>query len=137
MNEATASAILGGEAMGMVTGSGAEGAPTCEFTQLGAGFKRTLSVTVEVTPDSHARLQTIARSCAGDATPMTAIGNEALFCPIIDHKNGQGEFAVGRVRDQVFTITIKTTLKGDPILTPEMLIVKIDTSAEQIAGNLF
>lgn len=137
MNEATASAILGDEAMGMVTGGGAEGATTCEFTQLGAGFKRTLSVTVEVTPDAHARLQTIARSCGGDAAPMKAIGNEALFCPIIDHKNGQGEFVVGRVRDQVFTITIKTTLKDDPILTREMLAIKINTTAEQIAGNLF
>jgi hypothetical protein len=137
MNEATASGILGGEAMGMVTGSGAEGATTCEFTQLAAGFRRTLSVTVEVTPDAHTRLQTVARNCGGDAAPLKAIGNEALFCPIIDHKNGQGEFAVGRVRDQVFTITIKTTLKDDPILTRATLIVRIDTAAEQIAGNLF
>ena len=137
MNEATASGILGGEAMGMVTGSGAEGPAICEFTQLGAGFKRTLSVTVEVTPDAHARLQTVARSCGGDAAPLKAIGNEALLCPTNDHKNGHGELLVGRVRDQVFTITIKTTLKDDPILTRATLIVRIDTAAEQIAGNLF
>lgn len=137
MNEATASGILGGAAVGMVTSNGAERTATCEFTQQAAGFMRTLSVTVEVTPDAHARLQTVARSCGGDAAPLKAIGNEALFCPIIDHKNGQGEFAVGRVRDQVFAITIKTTLKDDPILTREMLIVKIDTTAEQVAGILF
>jgi hypothetical protein len=137
MNEATASGILGGEAMGEVTGNGAEGETTCEFTQLAAGFRRILSVTVEVTPDAHARLQTVARNCGGDAVPMKAIGNEALLCPTSDHKNGQGELVVGRVRDQVFTITIKTTLKDDPILTRKMLIVRINTTAEQIAGNLF
>jgi len=137
MNEATASGILGGEATGMVTAGGAERATACEFKQLGTGFMRTLSVTVEVTPDAHARLQTIARSCGGDAALMKAIGNEALFCPILDHKDGRGEFLVGRVRDQVFTIAIKTTHKNDPILTREMLVVRIYTSAEQVAGNLF
>jgi hypothetical protein len=137
INEATASAILGGEAEGMVSAGGAEHATTCEFKQLGAGFMRTLSVTVEVNQDPHARLQTIARSCGGDAAFMKAIGNEALYCSMLDQKDGRGEFVVGRVRDQVFTITIKTTLKDDPVLTREMLIVRIDTSAEQVACNLF
>jgi len=44
---------------------------------------------------------------------------------------------VGRVRDQIFTITISTTLKNDPILTRDALKARIYTAAEQVAGNLF
>ena len=48
-----------------------------------------------------------------------------------------GERLVGRVRDQVFTITISTTLKNDPILTRDEIKSRIYTAAEQVSGNLF
>jgi hypothetical protein len=137
LNEATASGILGGEAVGVLTGIGAGETAVCEFTQQGTNFKRILRVTVEVAPDFHARQEALARSCGGDAVPLKAIGNEALICSANDPKNGQGERVVGRVRDQLFTIAIYTTLKGDPILTREALKARIGTAAEQIAGNLF
>jgi len=137
LNEATASGILGGEAVGMVTGMGARETAVCEFTQQGANFKRILRVIVEVTSDSHARSEALARNCGEDAVPIRAIGNEAVICTVNDAKNGQGQRVVGRIRNQLFTVAIYTTLKGDPILTREALKVRINTAAEQVAGNLF
>jgi hypothetical protein len=136
INEATASGLLGGEAVGDVTA--ADGQPTvCTFTQTSAGVKRTLRLTVEISTDAHARVGVIAQSCGPDAAPIKAIGNEALVCAADDRKAGLGELVVGRVRDQVFTITIGSSLKNDPILKRDALKARIYTAAEQVAGNLF
>ena len=79
----------------------------------------------------------IAQGCGADVAPLKAIGNEALVCAADDRKAGIGERVVGRVRDQVFTITIASTLKNDPLMTRDVLKVKIYTAAEQVSGNLF
>ncbi len=137
LNEATAGGLLGGDAVGMKT-DGTAGQPTvCTFTQQGAGVTRTLRVTMEVAPEPHARMEAVAQVCGADASPIKAIGNEAMVCTADDRKGGLGERVVGRVRDQVFTITIASTLKGDPILNREALKARIYTAAEQVAGNLF
>jgi hypothetical protein len=47
------------------------------------------------------------------------------------------EVAFGRVRDQIFTITLSTSLKDDFELNRKMLRARIYTAAEQFAGNLF
>jgi hypothetical protein len=136
LNEATAGGLLGGDAVGEV--SATAGQPTvCTFTQMTAGVKRTLRITVEIAGNAHARMGEIAQGCGADAVPLTAIGNEALVCAADDRKAGMGERVVGRVRDQVFTITIGTSLKNDPLLTRDVLKSKIYTAAEQVAGNLF
>jgi hypothetical protein len=136
LNEATAGGLLGGDAVGEV--SEAAGQPTvCTFTQMTAGIKRTLRVTVEIAADPHARMGEIAQGCGADAVPLTAIGNEALVCAADDRKGGLGERVVGRVRDQVFTITIASSLRNDPLLTRDVLKSRIYTAAEQVAGNLF
>jgi hypothetical protein len=137
INEATASGLLGGEAVGAATGLDGGATAVCEFTLRGEGFKRTLRVTVELAPDPHARLSDVAQICGSDAEPLKAIGNEALVCKADDRKTGLGERVAGRVRNQVFTITIKTTMKADPILTREELKNRIGTAAEQVSGNLF
>ena len=77
------------------------------------------------------------QSCGADVSPLKAIGNEATACAADDRKGVMGERVVGRVRDQVFTIAISSTLKNDPILTREALKTRIYTAAEQVAGNLF
>ena len=136
INEATASGLLGGEAVGEI--SELAGHQTvCTFTQIAGGIKRVLRITVEVAADAHARLTMIAQSCGTNATPLKAIGNEAFDCPADGPKAGMGERVVGRVRDQVFTITIESSLKNDPILTRDVLKLRIYTAAEQVAGNLF
>jgi hypothetical protein len=136
LNEATASGLLGGESVGNV--SAVVGEPTvCTFTQMTAGAKRTLRVTVEIVADAHARLVALAQGCGADAASLKAIGNETLVCAADDRKAGSGERVVGRVRDQVFTITISTTLKNDSILNRDALKSRVYTAAEQVAGNLF
>jgi hypothetical protein len=137
INEATSGGLLGGDAVGEVTPV-VPGQPTvCTFTQMTDGGKRTLRVSVEIATDPHARLAAIEQSCGADATSLKAIGNEALICAADDRKTGMGERVVGRIRNQVFTITMTTTLKNDPILTRDILKSKIYTAAEQVSGNLF
>ena len=137
INEATASGLLGGGAVGTVTEPAAEQPVVCTFTQQDEKGQRTLRVAVEIAADAHARLVAIAEICGSDAVPLRAIGNEALVCAADESKNEIGERIIGRVRNQVFTITIGTTLKDDPILTRDELKSRIHTAAEQVSGNLF
>jgi hypothetical protein len=137
LNEATAGGLLGGDAVGDFTASSAGQPAVCTFTQTGANFTRTLRITVEVTPDTHARVQSAAQPCGKNAAPIQAIGNEASMCTIENRSAAPGQLVVGRVRDQLFTITFTTTLKDDPILTRAALKDKAYTAAEQVAGNLF
>ena len=137
INEATASGLLGGEAVGEVSEAVAGQPTVCTFTRISEGVKRVLRVTVEVAADAHARLTAIAQSCGADVAQLKAIGNEALVCAVEEPRAGMGERVVGRVRDQVFTITIGSSLKNDPILTRDVLKSRIYTAAEQVAGNLF
>ena len=137
INEATVSGLLGGEAVGAVAEQVAGQPAVCEFTQHNESGKRTLRLTVEIAGDAHARLVASAQICGADAVPLRANGNEALICAADEHKSQMGERLVGRVRDQVFTITISTTLKNDPILTRDEIKSRIYTAAEQVSGNLF
>jgi hypothetical protein len=137
INEATASGLLGGGAVGEVSTAAAAKQTVCTFTQRSADVVRTLQVTVELSANPHERLGAIAKICGADVAQLTAIGNEALVCATNDRKFGEGERVVGRVRDQVFTITISTTLKNDRTLSRGELKSRIYTAAEQVAGNLF
>jgi hypothetical protein len=94
-------------------------------------------VTVELSADPHERLGAIARICGADVAQLTAIGNEAFVCAINNRKFVQGERVVERVRDQVSTTAIATTLKNDRILSRDVLKSRMYTAAEQVAGNLF
>jgi hypothetical protein len=137
INEATSGGLLGGDAVGDLTPE-VPGQPTiCTFTQMTDGGKRILRITVEIAADPRERLAAIEQGCGPDAAPLKAIGNEALICAADDRKAGMGERIVGRVRDQVFTITMTSTLKNDPILTRVVLKTRIYAAAEQVAGNLF
>lgn len=137
INEATASGLLGGDAVGAFTEASAGQPAVCTITQTGSGFTRTLRIAVEVTPDTHARVETALQACGKNAAPIQAIGNEASMC-LLDNRNASLlELVVGRVRDQLFTITIGTTLKDDLILTRMTLKEKAYTASEQVAGNLF
>lgn len=137
ITEATASGLLGGDA----TGSFSQPSPTepavCTFVQTTADGTRTLRIVVEQTPDFLARLESEYKSCGAAPAPLTAIGNEARMCDADDRKKLSAERVVGRVRDQVFTITISSTLRRDSTLNREALKARAYTAAEQVAGNLF
>jgi hypothetical protein len=136
MNEATASGLVSGDAVGaFVEGHGLSS--VCTFTQRAGSVTRTLQIAVEIAADPHARLLSLAQACGTSAAPLPAIGNEALICGIDPRRKRSGERAVGRVRDQVFTITLSSSLKNDMVLNKDELRIKIDMAAEQVAGNLF
>jgi hypothetical protein len=137
INEATASGLLGGEAVGEVSEAAAGQPIVCTFTQVTGGVQHTLRVTVEIAADAHARLTAMAQTCGAGVTPLKAIGNEALVCAADERLPGIGERVLGRVRDQVFTITLESSLKNDPLLTRDILKSRIYIAAEQVAGNLF
>lgn len=137
INEATAGGILGGDAVGDFTPPSTGQPAVCTFTLTGANFTRTLRITVEIAPDTHARLQSAAEACGKNGAPLPAIGNEATICAVENRNSPPGEFVVSRVRDQLFTITFSTTLKDDPILTRATLRDKAYIASEQVAGNLY
>jgi hypothetical protein len=137
INEATTGGLLGGTAVNEFTEATAGQSAVCKFTYDGPGVTRTLVVTIEVAAAPKERLAVVARTCGSDAVPLQAIGNEAQVCTADIKKAGSGERVVGRVRDQVFTITLSSTMKNDSLLTRDELRSRIYTAAEQVAGNLF
>ena len=137
LTEATASGLIGGEAVGSYTAAAGTQPAVCTFVQKNEGAVRTLTITVELSTEPHTRMASVAQACGAGAETLNAIGNEAVYCAA-DLRRGQlGERAVGRVRNQVFTIDLNSTLKDDPILTRDALKSRIYTAAEQVAGNLF
>lgn len=136
MNEATASGLLGDEAIGSYKSASVPGQPaTCTFTQGTGAAVRMLVIEIDTT-DAAARIKSRQKDCSSDVSSLPAIGNEAVVCAA-DRGSRPGELVVGRVRDQVFTIRLSSSIKGDPVLTRESLMKKISAAAEQIAGNLF
>jgi hypothetical protein len=137
INEATASGLLGGGATGSYSQPSPPQAAVCTFVQTSTEGTRTLRIAVEQTPDFQARIESEFKACGTDPTPLTAIGNEARMCNADDRKKLLAERVVGRVRDQVFIITISSTQKRDFNLNRDMLKASAYTAAEQVAGNLF
>jgi hypothetical protein len=98
---------------------------------------RELMITVEVNPDAHARLGGMMQACGASSQLLQAIGNEAAVCAMDSRKKSLSERVVGRVRDQIFTITISSNVKDDMVLNSSTMMTKIYTASEQVAGNLF
>ncbi len=137
LNEATASGLLGGDATGEFTDAAAEQPAACTFTQKNAAGVRVLTIVVQIVNDAHSRVERLAHDCGMAAAPMAAIGNEALVCPVDDRRGATSQRVIGRVRNQVFMISLSTTLRGDPVLSRDELRARIGTAAEQISANLF
>jgi len=137
MNETTASSLLGGDSTGVYVAATERKPAVCTFTQQAAQGVRSLEVTVKVVGDPQARLAQAEETCGTDPAPLHAIGNEAIFCTGDDGPGQRSEHAVGRVRDQVFSIMLVTSVKDDAVLTRDALKARIYTASEQVAGNLF
>jgi hypothetical protein len=137
INEATASGLLGGDATGSFSQPSPSEPAVCMFVQTTAEGTHTLRIAVQQTPDFLARLESEYKACGAGAAPLTAIGNEARMCEAGDPKKVTAERVVGRVRDQVFTITLGSSIKRDSLLTRDALKTRVLTAAEQVSGNLF
>lgn len=136
MNESTASGLVGGDTIGefVVT----PGHPSvCTFTQRRSNVRRILQIGVEIAADPHARLLSLGKACGTSTEPLSAIGNEAFVCAIHPGEKTLRQVAIGRVRDQIFTISLSTSLRNDNDLNKDELRIKIGLALEQVAGNLF
>ncbi|UWZ82795.1 hypothetical protein [Occallatibacter riparius] len=136
LNEATASGILGGDATGLYEPAEAGKPATCTFAQTESGITRQLVIAVEIVAKPHDRLVELMHNCGPMSQPVPSIGNEALRCAAADGK-AHGERVIGRVRDQIFTISITTTAERDSVLAPHELAMRSLTAAEEVSGNLF
>jgi hypothetical protein len=134
LNAATAAGAL--DASVTMTVSHPTGKPTdavCEFTHKQGSDSRQLRVSVEVMPDPAASFASYLARCGADATPLKAIGNEAVLCDITV-KNALAEQVVGRVRDQAFIIFIRS---NDKSIADTTLRDRARRIAEIVSGNLF
>lgn len=137
LNEATASGLLGGDAVGAFQASSSLQPAVCTFTDRIHGATRTLRIQVETPPDTEARLKSLEKSCGPGITALPAIGNEAVACSTARAGKQIGEQAIGRARDQIFVIRIHSSMPNDPVLTRPTLTARIRTAAAQVSGNLF
>jgi hypothetical protein len=137
INEATVSGLLDGQAVGSFD-QGPVGRPsTCNFVFKTAVGVRMLTISVETAQDAHAHLIGMSKGCKGSQEVLPAIGNEAYICTTEHGKETEAERVVGRVRDQVFAISISTTGKGNSSFSTQDLRSRISIASEQIVGNLF
>ncbi len=96
-----------------------------------------LRITVEKVKDPGRGLAAYTTQCRGAAAPLRAIGNEAVMCAADTKGHTHGEQVIGRVRDQIFTVTVTTSARQDPSMPREALKEKTRNIAEQVAGALF
>jgi hypothetical protein len=110
-------------------------AAVCTFAYRDGSMTRELRITVEQAKDPELTFNSYKAQCRQSGNPLRAIGNEAVICAV--NKTGKGEQVFGRVRDNVFTITITTSAENDPAMSRDVLIEKAELVAEQVSGNLF
>jgi len=136
INLATASGVLDGEAsLSLINQSPTN--TTCTFEYKSGDEIRTLSVQVIRMVDPGKEYAPYKAQCDRDATPMRAIGNEALLCPASGLANAHGLRVVGRVRTNAFILTLSTTAKSSSVMTQQAMEGKIGFVAELVSGNLF
>lgn len=107
----------------------------CSFVYHDATASRELKITVEEVKDPGQAIGAYKARCSAGASPLQAIGNEACAAEIKGQTYGQE--VIGRVRDQVFTVTITTSKRNDPSMSRDALKEKTRNIAEQVAGALF
>jgi hypothetical protein len=124
LNAATAAGVLGGPVNATVsrTNKNTDDA-NCDFIRQEGPLEYGLRIEVGT-----------AVQCRDNATPLRAIGNEAMACSY-DGKKGQlAEQVVGHVRDRAFLIRTST---NDRSVRSSVLREKARKVAEQVAGTLF
>jgi hypothetical protein len=137
LNVATASGVLGsGEGGTMATLSQGSRA-ACSFVYHDSTASRELRITMEQVQDPNQAMTGYKAHCSGKASPLQAIGNEAVTCAANTKGQTDGEQVIGRVRNQVFTVTITTSARNDPSMSRDELKEKTRDIAEQVAGALF
>lgn len=135
INKATAFGALGTNEDSPSASVSEISATVCSFSYHAGNVTYELRITVEQVKDPQHTFNAYKTQCGKSGNPLRAIGNEAVMCPA--DKKGQGEQVFGRVRDNVFTITVSTSAKNDPTMPRDTLTEKAGLIAEQVSGNLF
>ncbi len=136
INEATARGILGG-AVTLTAKVSDHGDGVCEFSRQQGALVHQLRVSVDIMTDIPKQFPMYLAQCPPKSTPLRAIGNEAVMCSIQGKGDQSAERVVGRVRDQVFVVSVSSSAQDDPSMTREMRREKANLVAEQVAGILF
>jgi hypothetical protein len=93
-----------------------------------------LRIEVRTMNDASKDYASYAARCGDQATPLRAIGNEALACSLKDGAGRPVAQLVGRVRERSFVIRLSS---NDPSMSASVLSEKLRKVADIIAGNLF
>ena len=136
LNPATAAAALDATADMSITHPNADhkGDVTCDFIKQQGGMIRELHVAVRTITKAGNEYAAAVAQCVSKPVVLKAMGNEALTCNLDTNKQ-RVEQAVGRVREHVFIVQIKT---NEPAWAPQdALREKVRNVAEITAGNLF
>lgn len=135
LNTATAAGLLGGPSVLSMTET-SDHVNACLFRQSELAEEDSLRIAVTVMTDEKSAVRSITslnESCRGPALPLRGIGNDAVLCRD-DEGKLLGEEVVGRVRNNVFTVTLRS---GTRSTVADDLAEKAEMAAEQVAGNLF
>jgi hypothetical protein len=137
LNVATASGVLRSDEGGTMATLSQGSREACSFLYHDATASRELHITMEEVQDRSQAMTSYKTRCSSEASPLPAIGNEAVMCAADIKGQTDGEQVIGRVRDQVFTVTITTSARNDPSMSRDELKEKTRNIAEQVAGALF
>lgn len=139
LNAATASGVLGGPATVQVNSNTTNGTGVCVFRYKDEARSNTLRIAVIKAhrPENAGREMTpYESSCTSSGMPLKGVGNEAIQCAS-DVKKANGELVVGRVRDNIFAVTVSARAGDNPAVTKDDLEDKAQEIAKQVAGILF
>jgi hypothetical protein len=135
LNAATAAGALNGSVTFTVIHSGEDKQDaSCEFTHREGDVLTSLRIEVETMKDPSREFASYCGKCGRDATPLRAIGNEALACSLGGKKKPISEHVVSRVRDRAFIVGVSSSF---PSADRGVLREKTEKIAEQVAGFLF
>lgn len=134
LNAATAAGTLDGPVTFSITHSSRNKEDsTCEYTRQEGSTVTRLRIEVETMTDPSRDFASYTAECGPAATPLRAIGNEALTCDL-RKKNQISEQIVSRVRERAFIVAVSSNAHSRD---QDALRVKVEKIAEQVAGFLF
>lgn len=137
LNPATASRVLGGSASTVVNNTGAS-TGVCVFRLQNGNASDSLRIVVTkaIKPENAGKeMLPYESKCTSNGSPLKGVGNEAVLC-VSDTEKLSGELVVGRVRDNIFTVTIYSST-GNDSAARDALADNAEEIAKQVAGILF
>jgi hypothetical protein len=134
LNAATAAGVLKGSVTFTVTHPRENQADaTCEFVHQEGDTVSKLQIQVDTMKNPSREFLSFSAKCGQNATPLRAIGNEALVCSLRG-KNQFSEQVVSRVRERALIVKMSSNL---PPTAESDLGERTQKIAEQVAGFLF